>query len=128
VYGNHGDDPKARLTEVYRWMPSLFFPVKRTHRSGFPSVLGEVINSELFFDGPDLVSILSSYLLTMSERENLSTGIYASLSVFVVLICLIGAFVLPPSLNNGKWLGIAALVGFLVVLPVLLRLAHRVVF
>ena len=63
LYGNHGDDPKARLTKVYRWMPSLFFPVKRTHRSGFPSVLGEVINSELFFDGHHLVNILSSRVL-----------------------------------------------------------------
>ena len=61
----------------------------------------------------------------MSERENLSTGIYAALNVFVVLICLIGAFVLPPSLINGKWLGIIALTGFFGGIPVLLRLAHR---
>jgi hypothetical protein len=63
--------------------------------------------------------------LVMSQRENLSTGIYAALSALVVFICLIGAFVLPPSLVSGKWLGIAALVGFLVGIPVLLKLAHR---
>jgi hypothetical protein len=61
----------------------------------------------------------------MSERENLGAGIYAALSAFVVLICLIGAFVLPPSISNGKWLGIAALGGFFVGIPVLLRFAHR---
>ena len=50
----------------------------------------------------------------MTERENLSTGIYAALSAFVVMVCLIGAFVLPSSLVNGKWLGIIALIGFFV--------------
>jgi hypothetical protein len=61
----------------------------------------------------------------MSERENLATSIYAALSAFVVLICLIGAFVLPPSLFNGKWLGVVPLVAFFVGVPLLLRLAHR---
>lgn len=61
----------------------------------------------------------------MSEREDLGAGIYAAISALVVLICLIGAFVLPPSLFNSKWLGIVPLAGFIVVVPVLLRLAHR---
>ena len=61
----------------------------------------------------------------MSDRENLGAGIYAALSAFVVLICLIGAFVLPPSLINGKWLGIITLIGFFVGIPALLRIAHR---
>src|SRR5436190_15471584 len=60
----------------------------------------------------------------MSERENLGAGIYAALSAFVVLICLIGAFILPPSIVSSKWLGLAALVSFFVGIPVLLRLAH----
>jgi hypothetical protein len=61
----------------------------------------------------------------MSERENLGAGIYAALSALVVLICLIGAFVLPSSISGSKWLGIVALVGFFVAVPVLMRLAHR---
>jgi hypothetical protein len=32
---------------------------------------------------------------------------------------------LPPSLVNSKWLGLAALVGFFIAIPILLRLAHR---
>ena len=72
-----------------------------------------------------LALTMSRYLRSMSERENLGAGIYAALSAFVVLACLIGAFVLPPSLVNGKWLGVVALVGFFVGIPVLLRLAHH---
>ena len=65
------------------------------------------------------------YLRIMSERENLGAGIYAALSALVVLICLIGALVLPPSFFASKWLGGFALVGLLIGIPVLLRLAHR---
>lgn len=61
----------------------------------------------------------------MNERENLGAGIFAALGTLVALFCLIGAFVLPPSLVNGKWLGMVALVGFFVGMPLLLRLAHR---
>src|SRR5260370_29665513 len=61
----------------------------------------------------------------MSERENMGAGVYAALGAFVILICLIGAFVLPPSVVNHRWLGIMALVGFFVGIPVLLRFAHR---
>ena len=61
----------------------------------------------------------------MSERENLGAGIYAALSTLLVLICVIGAFFLPPSITGSKWLGLSALVGYFVFLPVLLRLAHR---
>jgi hypothetical protein len=65
------------------------------------------------------------YLRIMSERENLGAGIYAALSALVVLICLIGALVLPPSFFASKWLGGFALVGLLIGIPVLLRLAQR---
>jgi hypothetical protein len=65
------------------------------------------------------------YLRIMSERENLGAGIYAALSALVVLICLIGALALPSSLFASKWLGVVALVGFFIGLPVLKRLAHR---
>ncbi len=61
----------------------------------------------------------------MSERENLGAGIYAALSAFVVLICLIGAFVLPSSWFTGRWLGLMPLIGFFIGIPVLLRVAHR---
>ena len=61
----------------------------------------------------------------MSERENLGTGIYAGLSAFLLLICLIGAFVLPASITDSKWLGIPALAAFLLGIPFLFRVAHR---
>jgi len=61
----------------------------------------------------------------MSERENLGAGIYAALSAFLLLICFLGAFLLPPALTGGKWLGIFALVGYFAGVPLLLRLAHR---
>src|SRR5437899_1193179 len=61
----------------------------------------------------------------MSDRENLGAGIYAGLSAFLVLLCLIGAFVLPRSILDSKWLGIPALAVFLLGIPILLRIAHR---
>lgn len=61
----------------------------------------------------------------MSQRENLGAGIYAALSALVILVCLIGALVLPPSLFTSKWPGVVALVGFFIGIPVLQRLAHR---
>ncbi len=60
-----------------------------------------------------------------SDRENLGAGIYAALTALLVLICLIGAFVLPPSLFVTKWVAALALGGFFIGVPVLLRLAHR---
>jgi hypothetical protein len=42
-----------------------------------------------------------------------------------VLICLIGAFVLPPSFFAAKWFAVFALVGFFIGIPVLLCFAHR---
>ena len=64
-------------------------------------------------------------LQLMSEREDFGAGIYAALNALLVLLCLIGAFVLPPSWVNSKWLAIPALIGLFIGLPVLLRLAHR---
>ena len=61
----------------------------------------------------------------MSERENLGAGIYAALSALVVLICLIGAFVLPSSWFTARWLGFIPLIGFFIGMPVLVRVAHR---
>ena len=62
----------------------------------------------------------------MSERENLDAGIYMALTAFVILICLLGALLLPPSVfNYGRVLGIVVLFLFLVGTPVLLRIAHR---
>ena len=61
----------------------------------------------------------------MSDRENLGAGIYAALSALLVLMCLIGALVLPPSLFAAQWFGVLALAGFFIGIPVLLRLAHR---
>jgi hypothetical protein len=71
------------------------------------------------------IAVNTCFPAAMSERENLGAGVYAALSAFVVLICLVGAFVLPSSLVNSKWLGITALVGFFVAVPILLRLAQR---
>jgi hypothetical protein len=61
----------------------------------------------------------------MNERENMGAGIYAALCTLLMLVCLIGAFVLPPSVVSSKWLGIFALAGFFVCVPLLLRAAHR---
>jgi hypothetical protein len=61
----------------------------------------------------------------MNGRENLSTGIYAALVTFLFLICFVGAFVLPSSVVNSKWLGIFGLVGLFIAFPLLERLAHR---
>jgi len=61
----------------------------------------------------------------MSDREDLGAGVYAGLSALLVLMCLIGALVLPPSFFAAKWFGVLALVGFFIGIPVLLRLAHR---
>ncbi len=61
----------------------------------------------------------------MSDREKLGAGIYAGLSAFLVLICLIGAFLLPPSFLAAKWPAVLAATGFFIGIPVLLRLAHR---
>jgi hypothetical protein len=65
------------------------------------------------------------YLRIVNERENFGAGIYAALSALLIFICLIGAFVLPPSLFHGKWPAVFVLVAFFVGIPVLLRLAHR---
>jgi hypothetical protein len=61
----------------------------------------------------------------MNERENLGAGIYAGLSAFLILISLIGAFVLPASITDSKWLGIPPLAAFLVGIPILLRMTHH---
>jgi hypothetical protein len=53
----------------------------------------------------------------MSERENLGAGIYAALGALVVLVCLIAALLLPPSISGTKWLGLVALVSFFVASP-----------
>ena len=42
-----------------------------------------------------------------------------------MLIAFFGAFVLPLSSSVTKWIGILALVAYLLVTPILLRLAHR---
>jgi hypothetical protein len=61
----------------------------------------------------------------MSDRENLGAGIYAALTALLVMVCLVGALVLPPSFFSAKWFAILALVGFFLGIPVLVRLAHR---
>lgn len=64
-------------------------------------------------------------LLIVNERENLGAGVYAALSALVMLLALLGAFLLPLSTSAIKWIGIFALVGFFVGIPILMRLAHR---
>jgi hypothetical protein len=60
-----------------------------------------------------------------SDRENLGAGIYVALTTLLVLVCLVGAFVLPPSFFAARWLAVFALFGFFIGVPVLLLLAHR---
>jgi hypothetical protein len=61
----------------------------------------------------------------VNDRENLGAGVYAALSAFVMLIAFLGAFFLPLSSSVTKWIGILALVAYLLAIPILLRLAHR---
>jgi hypothetical protein len=62
----------------------------------------------------------------MTQRNpDLAAGVYVALSAGVVLLCLVGALVLPASLSLNKWLGVVALAGALVGAPMLDRLAHR---
>ncbi len=50
---------------------------------------------------------------------------YAALSALLVLVCLLGAFVLPPSFFATKCFAVLALGGFFIGVPGLLYLAHR---
>jgi hypothetical protein len=62
----------------------------------------------------------------MSERNpDTSAGVYVMIYTAVFGLCAIGAFVLPPSVYQGKWVGVATLFGLVVGIPVLDRIAHR---
>jgi hypothetical protein len=62
----------------------------------------------------------------MSERDpDLSAAVYVAIISGLMLLCLIGALVLPASISLNKYLGYAALVGLFVGIPVLDRMAHR---
>lgn len=70
----------------------------------------------------------------MNERERVAPGIYAVVMTMLLLVCLVGAFVLPPSWVNGQWLasllrrpwiGIPFYLCILFGVLYLLRLAHR---
>jgi hypothetical protein len=62
----------------------------------------------------------------MSERNpDTSAGVYVMIYTAVFGLCAIGAFVLPPSVYQGKWVGVATLFGLFVGIPVLDRIAHR---
>jgi len=62
----------------------------------------------------------------MSQRDpDAAAGIYVVLISGTIIVCLLGAFVLPASISFNKWLGIFGLVGFFIGYPVLNRLAHR---
>jgi len=55
----------------------------------------------------------------------LAAGVYVALVSGTVLLCLIGALVLPGSIPFIRWLGLFALFGMFLGAPVLDRLAHR---
>jgi len=61
----------------------------------------------------------------VNERENLGAGVYAALSALVMLVAFLGAFYLPLPSSVYKWIGIFALVAYLLAIPILLRLAQR---
>jgi len=62
----------------------------------------------------------------MSRRDpDSAAGVYVALVAATMLVCLIGALVLPPSVSLNKWLGLPAVVGFFIGVPWLNRLAHR---
>lgn len=60
----------------------------------------------------------------MDERENLGVGVYQFLIAGVFIFCLIGAFVLPPSITSSRILGWFAIIGMLTI-PFLLISANR---
>jgi hypothetical protein len=61
----------------------------------------------------------------MSERNpDASAGIYVALISITTLVCLVGAFVLPGWISLNRWLGVFALVGFFIGIPILDRIAH----
>jgi hypothetical protein len=51
--------------------------------------------------------------------------VYVALVSLLMLACLAGAFLLPASIALNRWIGILALVGLFLGLPVLDRVAHR---
>src|ERR1019366_9560924 len=53
-----------------------------------------------------------------------SAGIYVALISVTTMVCLVGAFVLPGWISLNRWLGIFALVGFIIGIPILNRIAH----
>jgi hypothetical protein len=62
----------------------------------------------------------------MSQRNpDASAGVYVALVSFLMLACLAGAFLLPASIALNRWIGVAALAGLVVGIPVLDRVAHR---
>jgi hypothetical protein len=61
----------------------------------------------------------------VNDRENLGAGIYAALIALAMLVAFLGAFYLPLPSSVYEWIGILALVAYLLVMPILLRLAHR---
>ena len=62
----------------------------------------------------------------MSKRDpDLAAGVYVALVCATVLVCLVGALVLPNSISFSRWLGVFAVAGYFVGVPVLLRTAHR---
>jgi hypothetical protein len=62
----------------------------------------------------------------MSQRNpDLSSAVYVALVSGLVLLCLMGALVLPSGVYTNKGFGVAVFVGLLMGIPVLDRLAHR---
>ena len=62
----------------------------------------------------------------MSQRNpDASAGVYVALVSLLMVACLAGAFVLPASIALNRWIGIVALAGLFLGMPLLDRAAHR---
>jgi hypothetical protein len=59
------------------------------------------------------------------RNPDASAGVYVALVSLLMVACLAGAFVLPTSIALDRWIGIAALAGLFLGVPVLDRVAHR---
>ncbi len=47
----------------------------------------------------------------MSKRDpDLASGVYVALTSATMLVCLIGALALPPSISLNKWIGLGLIV------------------
>jgi hypothetical protein len=61
----------------------------------------------------------------MNDREHMAVGLEWVIFSLVMVLCVIGAFVLPLRIVFSKWIGCFALGGLFIGIPLLMRAADR---